>query len=69
MKYIVILVEAMEGGAVEPEVDTAAKCVRNSFGPIQSLKPDGFIDATRIKYAVSGDRSSITYVIPEMEIL
>ena len=46
MKQIVL--ETIDD-ALEPVVGTAAICVRNSLGPIQSLKPDGFRDATRTK--------------------
>lgn len=59
--------EKLSVDAAEPVVDAAADCVRNSAGPIQSLNPDGFSDATRTKYEVSGFKFSITYVIPSTE--
>lgn len=40
-------------------------CVLNSLGPIQSLNPAGFLDATRTKYDVFDAKLLIKYVIPE----
>lgn len=49
MKNIAFEYEKTLHDAIEPVVGAWDGCVINSAGPIQSLKPDGFREATRTK--------------------